>query len=102
MKGEIQSTENSQKGEKQRPVKTKDRPMQKGEDYYELVNSLKRENEILMRNNESLLKDKERLWNMVESNNPLGKLESNEQTRNGNLVYLDTAVSKGTVYEMVA
>lgn len=45
----------------------------------DLVQILKRENEILVKNNDSLLKDKERLWGMLESN--LGKLQPEERTQ---------------------
>ncbi len=45
----------------------------------EMLELLKRENQILIRNNESLLEDKKRLWNMVDT---IGKkLEANKWTR---------------------
>lgn len=44
----------------------------------DLVVELKREVDILAKNNDSLLKDKERLWTMVENTGLLGKQVSNE------------------------
>lgn len=46
----------------------------------DLVQILKRENEILIKNNDSLLKDKERLWGMLEKED-LGKLEADKPTQ---------------------
>jgi hypothetical protein len=63
----------------------------------EIVDMLKKENEVLVKNNDSLLKDKERLWELVEDFRK--KLESNEPTRNGNVVVLDTAVYNETEYK---
>ncbi|PWK20276.1 hypothetical protein LV89_03818 [Arcicella aurantiaca] len=80
----------------------KDLSQTKQVDETDLVKTLKRENEILLRNNESLIKDKERLWNMVENNSLQGKLESNEQTRDSNLVVLDMSEYKEVAYKLTA
>ena len=68
-------TEYSQKSESKKPVRTTDRPMQKS-DYVNELSTLRVTNEVLLRNNESLLKDKERLWEMVDDYRK--KIESNE------------------------
>lgn len=55
----------------------KDLSESKQVDETELVKSLKRENEILIKNNDFLLKNQERLWVMVEGK----KQEANEYPR---------------------
>ena len=55
----------------------KDLTESKQVDETELVKSLKRENEILIKNNDFLLKNQERLWVMVEGK----KIEANEFPR---------------------
>lgn len=99
--------ETNQKIEKQRVIKTKDRPMQKNEEYSDLIASLKRENEILIKNNDSLIrdkdsliKDKERLWTMVETTGLLGKQASNECSQiESNIVILDMSEYKVAAYK---
>jgi transcriptional regulator with XRE-family HTH domain len=65
-----------------------------------LVEILKKENEVLVKNNDSLLKDKERLWELVEDFRK--KLESNEDTRDSNLVVLDMTAYLESAYKLTA
>lgn len=66
----------------------------------DLVIELKREVEILAKNNDSLLKDKERLWTMVETTGLLGKQSSNEYPQvESNLIVLDMSEYKVAAYK---